>query len=323
MHRIAMALLLLAMVTGCARPRYGLESCSPTQSLAPPEQQTVTSLRYRIRTDAGKPAAYEVNRFMERAAALWTPLFGVPAPAALPLEVWLHRDPADLVKVLASQKLTTTATGLYLPNPPPAIHVACWGEEPGHPYRTLLHEGTHQFIHLGAGYQVPGRPVATPPSLALPLWLNEGLASYFEAAFLTPDLLQPGRPEPARLVELQNALRRGKAPPLEKILAKRYGEPFTTLDYAVAWGVVYALMQEAPPPWATGGREWLHALVDEARRGWPTDALASPATVAGGQQWWATITDQTRMAFETYTTERGLTVAAWEAQWRDWIVAHP
>jgi hypothetical protein len=51
--------------------------------------------------------------------------------------------------------------------------------------------------------------------------------------------------------------------------------------------------------------------------------LAPSATFAGDQQWWATVTDQTRMAFATYTAERGLTIAAWEAQWRDWIVAHP
>jgi hypothetical protein len=315
--------LLLAMMTGCTAPRYGLDSCSRTENLAPTDQQTVQSLRYRVRTDAGKPAAQEVNRFMERAAALWTPLFGVPTPATLPLEVRLHRDPADLVKVLVSQKLTATATGLYLPAPPPAVHVACWGAESGHPYRTLLHEGTHQFVHLGAGYRQPGRPATTPPSLALPLWLNEGLACYFEAAFLTPDLLQPGRPDPARLAELQNALRRGKAPPLGKLLTKRYGEPFTSLDYAAAWGVVYALMQEAPPPWAAGGWAWLRALIDEARRGWPTAALAPSATTAGDQQWWATITDQTHLAFATYTAERGLSIAAWEAQWRDWIVAHP
>ena len=323
MPRMALTILLLALVTGCARPRYGLDACSRTDSLAPPGQQTVQSLRYRVRTDAGKPAAHEVIRFMERAAALWTPLFGVPAPATLPLEVRLHRDPADLVRVLASQKLTATATGLYLPTPTPAIHVACWGEEPGHPYRTLLHEGTHQFIHLGAGYREPGRPTATLPRLALPLWLNEGLASYFEAAFLTPDLLQPGRPEPARLAELQDALRRGKGPALGKILARRYGETFATLDYAVAWGVVYALMQEAPPPWAAGGRAWLQALIDEARRGWPSSDLAPSATIAGDLQWWAIVTDQTRMAFETYTAGCGLTVAAWEAQWRDWIMAHP
>jgi len=317
--KLALALLLLA-VGGCAQPRYGLDTCPGRCSPQPAGDETVLSLRYRIRTDAGKPAAVEVDRFMERAAALWTPLFGVPAPAALPLEVRLHCDPADLIRVLDSQKLTAHATGLYLPTPTPAIHVACTGEEPGHPYRTLLHEGTHQFIHLGAGYREPGRPAPTPPRLAIPLWLNEGLASYFEAAFITPDLLQSGRPDPARLNELQTALRRAKVPPLTTILAKR--EPFTSLDYAIAWGLVYTLMQEAPPPWASGGREWLKSLIDEARRGWPS-APASTPPARDDPRWWATVTDRTRSAFEDFITARSLSLPAWEAQWREWILAHP
>lgn len=323
MPRIALALLLLMVIGGCARPRYGLETCLPENAWTRPHQQTVQSLRYRVRSDAGKPAALEVSRFMERSAALWTPLFGVPAPTALPLEIRLHRDRTDLARVLASQQLTAKATGLYLPTPTPAIHVACSGEEPGHPYRTLLHEGTHQFIHLGAGFRAAGQPPAIP-RLALPLWLSEGLASYYEAAYITPDLLQPGRPDPTRLAELQDALRQGKTTPLGEILAKRYGDPFATLDYAVAWGMVYTLMQEAPPPWAVGGRDWLKALVAESRRGWPTaTSPPHPAPVAVNQDWWATVTDQTRRAFESFANERGLTVAAWEKQWREWILAHP
>jgi len=319
LNRVASVLVLLCLIAGgCASPRHGLDGCLDD----PGGEEAVASLRYRIRTDAGKPAAHEVSRFMERAAALWTPLFGVPDPLSLPLEVRLHRDPADLIKILASHQLTPRATGLYLPAPTPAIHVACWGNEPGHPYRTLLHEGTHQFIHLGAGYRESRRPTAVPPRLALPLWLNEGLASYYEAAFVTPDLLQPGRPDPARLAELQSALRRGKVPPLSKTLSKRYGEAFASLDYAIAWGVVYALLQESPPPWATGGREWLEALIGEARRGWP-DPAAPPAPLKQDQLWWATVTDRTRAAFEAFAAARGLDLPAWEEQWRDWILAHP
>jgi hypothetical protein len=322
MFRIALALFLLLAVTGCARPHYGLTTCPETCAPATAGEETVHSLRYRVRTDAGRPAAHEIDRFMERAAVLWTPLLGVPDPLSLPLEVHLHCDPADLVRVLTSQKLTAHATGLYLPSPIPAIHVACSGSEPGHPYRTLLHEGTHQFIHLGAGYREPGRPATTPPRLTLPLWLNEGLASYYEAAFITPDLLQSGRADPARLNELQTALRRNKVPTLATILARRDGEPFTSLDYAIAWGMVYALMQEAPPPWATGGREWLKALVDEARRGWPSFPPPTPS-VRDDLLWRSTVTDRTRTAFETFVADRGLSMPAWEMHWREWILAHP
>jgi hypothetical protein len=321
MPRIALALLLLA-ITGCTTPRYGLDACLSPNAPAPAGEETVLSLRYRIRTDAGKTAALEVDRFMERAAALWTPLFGVPDPAALPLEVRLHRDRADLVKVLSSQKLNAKATGLYLPTPTPAIHVACRGNEPGHPYRTLLHEGTHQFIHLGAGYREAGRPLTTPPRLALPLWLNEGLASYYEAAFVTPDLLQPGRPDVDRLEELQTALRGGKVPPLGQILGKHYGEPFSSLDYAVAWGLVYALLQESPPPWATGGRAWVKALIDKGHQGWPGASVAVQS-LPDYDPWWGLVTSAARADFERFVDERGLTVPEWETAWRKWLLAHP
>lgn len=321
MHRFALTILLLA-TTSCSAPRYGLDAGLTGNPAPPAAEETVLSLRYRVRTDAGRAAALEVSRFMERAAALWTPLFGVPDPAALPLEIRLHRHRDTLEKVLAAQKLPPQATGLYLPTPIPAIHVAGRGEEPGHPYRTLLHEGTHQFIHLGAGYREPGRTPATPPRLALPLWLNEGLASYYEAAFVTPDLLQPGRPDIERLEELQSAMRAGKTPPLGRILARRYGESFTSLDYAIAWGVVYALMQESPPPWAAGGREWLKAVIDEGRRGWPGAAVAARSQ-PDYDPWWGLVTSTVQTSFERYVDERALTVPEWETAWRKWILAHP
>lgn len=319
MQRLALLLLLL-MVTGCAAPRYGLNDVfTDTKSGG---EETVLSLRYRVRTDAGRPAAVEVSRFMERAASLWTPLFGVPDPKALPLDVRLHRDHDDLAKVLSEQRLTPEATGLYLPTPTPAIHVACRGDEPGHPYRTLLHEGTHQFIHLGAGYREPGRQPAASPRLALPLWLNEGLASYFEAAFITPDLFQPGHPDSKRLEELQIALHNGKVPAIGAILAKRYGEPFSSLDYAVAWGLVYALLQDAPPPWAAGGREWLKAQIDEGRSGWPGAKVAAQASLEY-DPWWGLVTSTVQSSFERFVDERALTIPEWEMAWRKWILAHP
>lgn len=322
MRHTALALCLCSLLAGCAQPRYHLDSCPPPKQLL--AEESVQSLRYRVTTDAGKAAAQEVNRFMERAVGLWTPLFGVPDPLALPLDIRLHRDPSDMAKLLASQNLTASATGLYLPTSPPAIHLACWGKEPGHPYRTLLHEGTHQFAHLAAGYRAPGstgKPGPTP-RLAIPLWLSEGLATYFEAAFLQPDLLAPGTPDPNRLSELRSALRKGNAPPLEQILKARYGDRFTSLDYAVAWGVVHALMQEQPPPWAAGGREWLIAALAEARNGWPGAVVASEAS-AGYDPWWGLVTVAVHNSFLGFINERGLTLPQWEGEWRKWLLAGP
>lgn len=321
MLKICLWALMLLMATGCARPRFGLDTCTAAVSSPAGGKDTFLSLRYRVRTDAGKPAAMEIGRFMERAAALWTPMFGVPDPSAIPLEIDLYRDTSELGRLLASQKLTSRATGLYLPVPSPAVHVACFGDEPGHPYRTLLHEGTHQFIHLGAGYREPGKP-ATGPRLALPLWLSEGLASYYEAAYVTPDLLLPGRADPDRLAQLQSALRQSKVPELEKIMARGYGEPFASLDYAIAWGVVHALMQEAPPAWATGGQEWLKSRIDAGRKGIVATGEIRPLSWEE-KDWWREVTEQTLTAFRSFVASRGLTVIDWEKAWRDWILAHP
>jgi hypothetical protein len=322
MRRLALLLSFVCLLTACAHPPYGLDSC--LTSPPPPVEETALSLRYRVRSDAGKSAAQEVSRFMDRAAGLWTPLFGVPDPRALPLEVQLYREPADVKKLLVSQRLTVHATGLYLPTAPPAIHVACRGEEPDHPYRTLLHEGTHQFAHLAAGYRplpVAGKP-APVPRLAIPLWLSEGLATHFEAAFLNAELLVPGTPDPDRWSELRVALRKGGAPSLKQILTARYGDEFTSLDYAAAWGVVYVLMQEAPPPWAAGGREWLTGVLAEARRGWPGASAAESAT-DNYDPWWGVVTVAVHDAFLGFVAERGLTLPEWESAWRKWLLTPP
>ena len=323
MWRTGLALCLLGLLVGCAQPRFSLYNC---QLPAPPAvEATVQSLRYRVRTDAGKNAAQEVSRFMERAALLWTPVFGVPDPLSLPLEVQLHRDPSAMQQLLASRHLTSTATGLYLPTSPPAIHVACWGREPGHPYRTLLHEGTHQFAHLAAGYRATGGAAGKTtgvPRLAIPLWLSEGLATYFEAAFLDPELLVPGTPDPDRLSELRTALRNGRAPRLDQVLTARYGEKFDSLDYAATWAVVHVMMQEDPPPWASGGREWLIGVLADARKGWTGAGVISAAT-GNYDPWWGLVTVAVHQSFLGFVAERGMTLPQWESAWRAWLLAQP
>lgn len=319
MYKIAL-LLCLAWLSGCSAPRYGLPSCMTDHGLAAGDYSAVFPT-YLVRTDAGVAAAQELGSFMERAANLWTPLAGTADPHVLPFEIRLYRKDEDLSWLLASHGLDPQATGLYLPGPSPAIHVACLGEEPDHPYRTLLHEGTHQFLHLAAGCREPTDGL---PRLALPLWINEGLASYYEAAFVTPDRLQSGRADAVRLAQLKRALQRQTAPSLAGILARRYGEPFASLDYAAAWGIVYALMQEEPQTWAHGGREWLaHHIRRSAQCCAELPSSHESQSVRGAEDWWAGITEYGRVDFEDYVAARGLTLSSWEAEWKKWILSLP
>jgi hypothetical protein len=320
MHKIALLLLGLAWLSGCSAPRYGLPACTAPPDVDAGSDYAVCFAGYLVRTDAGSAAAQELGSFMERAANLWTPLIESAAPDLPPLEIRLYRTTKDLSNLLASLKLSPQATGLYLPGPSPAIHVACLGDEPGHPYRTLLHEGTHQFLHLAAGCREPGGNPDNLPRLALPLWINEGLASYFEGAFVTPDLLLSGRADAVRLAQLKRALQGHTAPPLERILTRRYGEPFESTDYAAAWGIVYVLMQEEPPDWADGGRKWIVDRIRKSSEGCIKQPLARES---GGDGWWDAVTEGTRLDFEAYVAARGLTLSSWEAAWKEWILSLP
>ncbi|MBN1256216.1 MAG: hypothetical protein JXA52_00770, partial [Planctomycetes bacterium] len=69
---------------------------------------------------------------------------------------------------------------IYLP------YVAAYND-PTYPTEILLHEGTHQFVSMALDFKIPGPyrkyfedDVTTLKSV--PLWLNEGLATYMEVA---------------------------------------------------------------------------------------------------------------------------------------------
>lgn len=108
--------------------------------------------------------------------------------------------------------------------------------DPGDFYSTVFHEGAHQFVS------------ATLPGASLPIWLDEAMATYFEActysratrkitiAHLSPErvghaqrLLKPIRP--AAGVSLP-----------EKLFMRVPEHRFEAAEYALAWSFVYYLI---------------------------------------------------------------------------------
>ena len=103
---------------------------------------------------------------------------------------------------------------------------------------TVIHEGTHQLI-FNTGMQT--RFADTP------LWLNEGLAMYFE----TPDLSNSrgwraiGKINPLRMTRFRNGLSGRPADSLQRMIASddRFRQPGQILDaYAEAWAFNYFLL---------------------------------------------------------------------------------
>jgi|GEM_PF-2840013 len=92
---------------------------------------------------------------------------------------------------------------------------------------TLYHEATHQFITMKLG-------VGNLP----PLWLNEGMAVYFENSRWEKGKLRTGFIPRKRLQQLQRAIRRGEYVHLADLI-KRDRDTYDSLCYAEGWSLVY------------------------------------------------------------------------------------
>ncbi|MDP6106856.1 MAG: DUF1570 domain-containing protein [Candidatus Brocadiia bacterium] len=105
-------------------------------------------------------------------------------------------------------------------------------------FRTLYHEGFHQFMFTGI--------VRNPP-----LWVNEGMAEYFAEATWNGRSFSTGRVPARRLNTMRKALRRREHIPLANLFAMedgawlanvRAGQTEVSLQYTEAWSVVHFLI---------------------------------------------------------------------------------
>ncbi len=105
----------------------------------------------------------------------------------------------------------------------------------------LRHEFTHGVLHACL--------------TTVPLWLDEGLAEYFELRGS-----EPGIPHPEHLAELRNAREEGWGPKLYQLEMINDFRNLTQRDYAESWAWVHFLLKQDP-----AGREALLSYVAELR----------------------------------------------------------
>ena len=89
----------------------------------------------------------------------------------------------------------------------------------------LRHEFTHGLLHASLN--------------SVPLWLDEGLAEYFEVR--GPE---PGSPHHTHLKQLQDARAEGWNPSLYELEQLSDFQKMTQRDYAEAWGWVHFMLQQ-------------------------------------------------------------------------------
>ncbi len=119
------------------------------------------------------------------------------------------------------------------------------------PTRELLEVIQHEVFHAYALTHLDG-----PDAAALPLWLNEGLASYYERCAVENGDWLPGGAHPAHLTLLREAASRNQLIPLERLLAG--GSEFFAVPHdgvlprrslvcAEAWALTHLLLSRGLP----------------------------------------------------------------------------
>jgi len=172
-------------------------------------------------------------------------------------------DPVEIY-VLDDRDAFTHFLRFYYPELPPrrAFFLAQGPDRVVYTYASprleedLRHEATHALLRGAYG--------------DLPLWLDEGLAEYFES-----DLAQPGV-ERARIDELTADLRAKWSPNLERLESRVDIRQMTPRDYREAWAWVDLLLNGPEP-----GRSLLMGYLGEAGRTSKDLRLSSRLTPAG------------------------------------------
>ncbi|MFW6108047.1 MAG: peptidase MA family metallohydrolase [bacterium] len=189
-----------------------------------------------IQTDTGRHVCKNAGRAMEQLYKEFQDIFGVKEGAqAKKTELVIFKEKADFLayaKDLGGQ-LREGTLGFYRWAADGRSQIVAYKRqtEEHHTLSTLYHEATHHFLKLALGRQPP-------------LWLNEGLAVFFETSRWERGRLKTGVIPRRRLKLLQRAVKLDRHYPLAKLMT--FGkDKYDALAYAEGWSLVYFLLDKA------------------------------------------------------------------------------
>jgi len=242
--------ILFAVLLGLAADDVGAQ-----ETTAPPIGSffNATAKHYQVLAQNGSEIAWQVNGFMNEMLRQYSRHFSN----------WAFKDGARVIvfsnaadfRAYAAESLSVLQHGLtgYC-----GLRTDAEGNtfyelvtyEHDRLWQVLAHEGFHQFL----GYEI---------GLEAPIWLNEGLAQYFETSTIRHGRLETGLIDPARLRTAQVLIRIGRSVPVGDLL-RMDQETFyaqAQVAYPLSWALVYYLMTRDGPVFGPSRfRRYLHDL---------------------------------------------------------------
>lgn len=246
---------ILAVLTLSA---LGLPGCATVamrgDSLVPTRHVTPTG-PYRIYTNFALPADAPAVRHLQSLEQQIEASLGVRVdPGESPIEVYILDD----------RKAFTHFLTYYYPELPPrrAFFFAQGSKRVVYTYlgerleEDLRHEATHALMHAAF--------------LEMPLWLDEGLAEYFEGGDSRSGL------NPEHLHRLPEDVASGWSPDLRNLEGLRDVRQMTPRDYRESWAWVHYLLNTAP-----SNKAALLAYLSELRGGYAPEPLSARLEASG------------------------------------------
>lgn len=224
-----------------------------TSAAAAQQLTSYTTKCYTLHTDLPREEAVPYGRHMDAVFEEYSRRFkdfGPAKKASMPL--YLFRNQSDYHKFLLSNGINAANTGGMFFVQPKIQGLAAWthlstgeGNNLKHtprPYSqtfaVLQHEGFHQFAYNYIGKE-------------LPIWVNEGLAQYFEDGILVGDKFYLGISHSRRTTSIKNAIKDAKTIDFDALLSRTEqewhnivsaGGEAASLQYDQSWSIVYFLI---------------------------------------------------------------------------------
>lgn len=181
---------------------------------------------YRIKTNLSEDALNDVGFVMECLYFEFKKVFKLSADMPLKLDVWVFRTQQEYLANGGRPGTGGIFTGAKVSNDSSGTIMSFYQtRQLFNTTMVLLHEGTHQFIMLGTG---------TIP----PIWVNEGLATYYESSKFEGTTLKTNLINKGRLWEIQKAIKDGNYPKMRDFINTPQAS-YKSLQYAQGWSLIY------------------------------------------------------------------------------------
>jgi len=220
----AVALLCLIAVTAAAQ-----------------DLKTYQSRHYLIHTSLKPEEVRAFGKHMDTVFVQFQDRFREFQSRSIPqMPLYLLRTENEYQKFMRSQDINASNTGGMFFYSPKSQGLATWvqGRSRSQAFQVLQHEGFHQFAFNYLGQE-------------LPVWMNEGLAQYFEDAIIVGDHMTTGHANARRVAQVQHALENKSQIDFAELIGlstedwnnNLRGDPDkAAMMYAQAWSVTFFLI---------------------------------------------------------------------------------